>query len=95
MTQRFREVPEFVFLCLYRSRRNALVLYHTIPTFNDPKEENIVGKGENAGYQHFLLFPQRFLPFPTKISIFDTHLNCRPKLLSIWTGLKFCRLAKS
>ena len=24
--------------------------------------ENIVGKGENAGYQHFLLFPQYFLP---------------------------------
>ena len=22
--------------------------------------ENIVGKGENADYQHFLLFPQRF-----------------------------------
>ena len=22
--------------------------------------ENIVGKGENAGYQHFLLFPQVF-----------------------------------
>ena len=22
--------------------------------------ENIVGKGENAGYQHFLLFPQGF-----------------------------------
>ena len=22
------------------------------------REENIVGKGENAGYQHFLLFPQ-------------------------------------
>ena len=22
--------------------------------------ENIVGKGENAGYQHFLLFPQCF-----------------------------------
>ena len=22
--------------------------------------ENIVGKGETAGYQHFLLFPQRF-----------------------------------
>ena len=21
------------------------------------REENIVGKGENAGYQHFLLFP--------------------------------------
>ena len=24
------------------------------------KVENIVGKGENAGYQHFLLFPQCF-----------------------------------
>ena len=23
-------------------------------------EENIVRKGENAGYQHFLLFPQSF-----------------------------------
>ena len=23
-------------------------------------EENIVGKGENVGYQHFLLFPQCF-----------------------------------
>ena len=22
--------------------------------------ENVVGKGENAGYQHFLLFPQSF-----------------------------------
>ena len=28
--------------------------------------ENIVGKGENAGYQHFLLFPQCFLPFKTQ-----------------------------
>ena len=25
--------------------------------------ENTVGKGENAGYQHFLLFPQCFLKF--------------------------------
>ena len=25
--------------------------------------ENIVGKGENAGYQHFLLFPQSFKNF--------------------------------
>ena len=24
------------------------------------RSENIVGKGENAGYQHFLLFPQCF-----------------------------------
>ena len=24
------------------------------------RTENIVGKGENAGYQHFLLFPESF-----------------------------------
>ena len=26
--------------------------------------ENLVGKGENAVYQHFLLFPQGFLKAP-------------------------------
>ena len=29
--------------------------------FDWGRKENIVGKGENAGYQHFLLFPQCFL----------------------------------
>ena len=28
--------------------------------FSSERVENIVGKGENAGYQHFLLFPQCF-----------------------------------
>ena len=28
--------------------------------------ENIVGKGENAGYQHFLLFPQCFKKLKAK-----------------------------
>ena len=28
--------------------------------FSLGRVENIVGKGENAGYQHFLLFPQCF-----------------------------------
>ena len=48
-------------------KSSALTLYHTIPTFNDLGEklfENIVGKGENAGNQHFLFFPQCFLLFP-------------------------------
>ena len=33
--------------------------------------ENIVGKGENAGYQHFLLFPQCFqkLSFPEVLKV--------------------------
>ena len=29
--------------------------------------ENIVGKGENAGNRHFLLFPQCFQPSPNQI----------------------------
>ena len=33
--------------------------------------ENFVGKGENAGYQHFLLFPQWFhkLSFPEVLKV--------------------------
>ena len=57
--------------------------------------ENIVGKGENAGNQHYLLFPQCFLPFPKHISIFYLTLGCRLQMLSIWTGLKFCGFVKS
>ena len=31
--------------------------------FDLKRLENLVGKGENAGYQHFLLFPQCFQKF--------------------------------
>ena len=31
--------------------------------------ENIVGKGENAGNQHFLIFPQCFSPILMTISV--------------------------
>ena len=52
------------------SAQRGFNLYHTFPTFNDlnlkKKFGNIVGKGENAGNQHFLIFPLRFLPFPNK-----------------------------
>ena len=34
--------------------------YATIINSVFDRIENIVGKGENAGYQHFLLFPQCF-----------------------------------
>ena len=65
-------------------------LYHTIPNSNDP--ENIVGKGENAGNQHFLLFQQCFLTFPKQNSIFNPFPNkpwflhvCRTILLkTLW-----------
>ena len=54
--------------------------------------ENIVGEGEIAVNQHFLLFPQCFLPFPKQFSVVQTHLFCCLQMLSIWTGLKLCRL---
>ena len=37
--------------------------------------ENIIGKGENAGDQHFLLSPQCFLPYQRQVQWFDPHLN--------------------
>ena len=46
---------------------NGLTLYHIIPTLMTYRKkpfENIEGKGENAGNQHFILFPQCFLPSP-------------------------------
>ena len=58
-----------------------LSLYRTIPaqsrllmTLGEKAFENIVGKGENAGHQHFLLFRECFLPFSKQISIFALHL---------------------
>ena len=47
--------------------QNIKVVFHRI--------ENIVGKEENAGYQHFLLFPQCFQKeFPSSVS----------KLIIVW-----------
>ena len=47
-------------------------IVNSSPDNHDLKpSENIVGKGENAGNQHFLLFPQCFLPFLNQISIFS------------------------
>ena len=45
--------------------------------------ESIVGKGENAGNQHFLLFPQCFLPASKRIFIFGLYLFCCLRMLSI------------
>ena len=65
--------------------------------------ENIVGKGENAGNQHFLLFSQCFLPFQKHSSIVEfffflsfPYLNLDlNKILSFVKGFtKFCRLVK-
>ena len=51
--------------------------------------ENIVGNTENAGNQHFLLFPQCFLSFLEQIPIFQSYLFCHLQILSNWTTLFF------
>ena len=69
---------------------------YTIPTLNDPGTvafENIVGKGENAGNQHFLFFPH-FLPFPKQILIFNSQLFCCLQILSIRSSLKIVSVGK-
>ena len=55
--------------------------------------ENIVGKAENAGNHHFLLFLQCFQPFHKQIPTFQSHIFCL-QMLSIYTSLKCCHLGK-
>ena len=45
--------------------------------------ENTVGKGENAGTQHFLLFPQCFLTFQRQSPLFEPYLFCSLQMFSI------------
>ena len=70
----------------------GLILYHTITILGKKPFENIVGKGQNARNQHFLLFPQCLLPFLKQISIFQSRLFYRLQVFSIWTSLKNCCL---
>ena len=47
--------------------------------------DDIAGKRENAGHQHFHLLLQCFLPYQNR----KLHLICRMQMLSIWTQLIF------
>ena len=51
--------------------------------------ENIMGKGEIARNEQFLLFPQCFLPVWSTFYRFLQILNCLLQSLSIWNSLKF------
>ena len=72
----------------------ALSLPHN-PDFDDPKKKalkNIVGKGENAGNQHFLFFPQCFLLYQGvlvtfKLSSANAFNLVTSKILSFGKGL--------
>ena len=53
-------------------------LYRTIWGFHNLRQEGFehVGKGKNAGNQHFLLFPQCFVTYHRKKKSFWHHLIC-------------------
>ena len=56
--------------------------------------ENIVGKGENADNQHFLLLPQCFSHIKKEFAL-KLNLFCGLQMLSIWTSQEICHLVKS
>ena len=51
--------------------------------------ENIVGKGEIAHNEQFLLFPQCFLPIWGTFCYLYQIYNYRLQTLSVWKGIKF------
>ena len=55
-------------------KRNVTAQSLPFTTLRKLPYKNIVGKGENAGNQHSLLFPQCFLPFPYQIFYFSFTL---------------------
>ena len=62
-------------------------------TWSEKLLDNIVGKGENAGNQHFLLFPQCFLHFPKQNSFFFslTFVLLSANALNFdWSKILFC-----
>ena len=62
------------------------------PVFTSLKStafENIVGKGENAGYQHFLLFPQYFQRVFPLLSV-HSGLYCKGLILMFCKKESFC-----
>ena len=70
-----------------------LTLSNTIATFNNTEEvgfESILGKGENAGKLHLLLFPKCFLPVSQQTFTFESKLLCCLQALSFWISLKCC-----
>ena len=51
--------------------------------------ENSVGKEENAGNEHFLLFPKCFQAYLNEKLSFQEHSICRPQILQFGHVQKF------
>ena len=71
--------------------RCVLTFYNTVLTLNNPLE-NILGKGENVGNQHFLLFPQHAVyPSQNKLQVLSQiYMYLSFTCAVIWVNLKFC-----
>ena len=52
-----------------------------LTTLRKKPDENIMGKGENADNQHFLLFSQCFLFYQRHKSSFKQHLICHLQMV--------------
>ena len=64
-------VQKTLFFRVVKSRDCLVKSYYIYHSSTQEKHfENIVGKGEDADNQHFLLLLQWFLPFPKQISLF-------------------------
>ena len=50
--------------------------------------ENTMGKGENAGNQHFLPFPQCFLLYQGEKPSLQQYFICQLQIISIWSCWK-------
>ena len=65
-----------------------------LTTLNKTALENTVGKGENAGYQHFLLYLQCFLLYHIEKLSFWQRSICCLQTSPNWSRPKFCRMVK-
>ena len=68
-------------------------MYNTITAFIQSWErllENMVRKGNNAGYQFFPFSLGLFFSFYSQIWPFQQYLICCLPMLSIWTNQNFC-----
>ena len=67
----------------------GLTLYHAVLLFSNAEKKALIletcGKRRNAQYQHFLLFPQCFLPYQRQKSPFELPMITCLKMILIWS----------
>ena len=83
--------------CVVRSKMTSFQTFSTqsclLMTLMNEAFKNILEKGENAGNQHFLLFPEYFVPFPKPIFPFPKIFFFQfPKQILIFQPDLFCCL---